>query len=88
MCESVLHDEEAPVFIKYDLVNAGLDLPQGGGGDVVDHLNEGQRIRGGSTAAAHTLNQTGGEHGVCVCVSVCLLWTGSLQGRAGGLGCL
>lgn len=44
MCESVLHNEEPPVFIKYDLVNAGLVLPQGGGGDVVDHLNEGQRI--------------------------------------------
>lgn len=44
VCESVLHNEEPPVFIKYDLVNAGLVLPQGGGGDVVDHLNEGQRI--------------------------------------------
>lgn len=24
MCESVLHDEETPVFNKYDLVNAGF----------------------------------------------------------------
>lgn len=31
--------------------------PQRGGGDVVDHLNEGQGVWGCSTVAAHTLNE-------------------------------
>lgn len=43
---------------RFTAVCVRLVLPEGCGGDVMNHLNEGQGVRCGSTAVTHTLKYT------------------------------